>query len=142
MQYLTIIIKARYNQKEKYFRGKEMPTTQEDNASGIIDRWNLFNPGKYDQIGKMVQWDDGRYVIFIDGNREIFEMEEVELHNEVTANDLTEGTYKTPAGTVINILHVWEGKLFLMARYTVDNGPEVSQAVGALIQNSGPLVKI
>lgn len=60
----------------------------------------------------------------------------------VNANTLTEGTYKTPAGTVINILHVWEGKLFLMARYTVDNGPEVSQAVGALIQNSGPLVKI
>ena len=58
------------------YTAKQVPTTQEDNYGGIIDRWNLFKNNI--QVGKMVQWDCGTYRYVIGGETQIcFDIDEV-----------------------------------------------------------------
>jgi cobalamin biosynthesis Co2+ chelatase CbiK len=49
---------------------EQRPTTQEDNYGGIRERWDLY-ANDYDgiEIGKMVQYMNSNYAIFVSGLR-------------------------------------------------------------------------
>lgn len=51
----------------EFFEAVSLPTTQEDNAGGILDKFDLFQNGFYK--GRLVQWYKEGYGLFIDGIR-------------------------------------------------------------------------
>lgn len=68
---------------------EQRPTTQEDNYGGIRERWDLFEDKKYSQtnkehdihnIGKMVQYMNGNYAIFVSGLRFDLPIENVQFN--------------------------------------------------------------
>lgn len=62
---------------DKIYQAEQIPTTQEDNAGGIVDRWILWQDNE--PIGRMAQWFYNQgFVTVVDGVRTVY------AHDEIT----------------------------------------------------------
>lgn len=68
------------------YNANQVPTTQDDNSGGVVDRWELFVADK--KVGTMAKWVNGQYVTVIHQYRSILDPLDVEIRDLVPNDEI------------------------------------------------------